>query len=171
MKLPPTEQIDIAVAWLECNEGEGQEGEACRAVAAYLEHQNKEAFLRREARAQGVPVARLRRKLENGWKKNQHWHEHNPWADFVVYVPIEELATCAAGGKIRLIDGRVVPFTTEIVLMHWRKYGDKLDAYILPQPSGDHSIGVRYGQKAWEYASPMPQDRVKLAALLEKYRH
>lgn len=63
MKMPTTEQMDIAVMWLESNEGEGEEGEACQAVAGWLEHQNKEAFLRREAKANGVPVAALRRKL------------------------------------------------------------------------------------------------------------
>lgn len=29
-----------------------------------------------------------------------HWHEHNPWADVVVYVPLEQLAEAVAGGVI-----------------------------------------------------------------------
>lgn len=63
MKMPSTEAIDIAVEWLQANEGVGQEGDACKAVAAWLDHVNREAWIRHEARARGVPVARLRRKL------------------------------------------------------------------------------------------------------------
>ena len=63
MKMPSTEALDVAIAWLECNEGTGDEGAACKAVASWLEHMNREAWLRHEARAAGVPVARLRRKL------------------------------------------------------------------------------------------------------------
>lgn len=63
MKIPPTEQIDIAVMWLEGNEGEGDELAACKAVAAWLDHMNHEAWIRHEARARGVTTARLRKAL------------------------------------------------------------------------------------------------------------
>lgn len=64
MKLPDTEILDITILWLEHNEGNGKEREACLAVAKYLEHQNREAFIRREARCRGVSPASFRRLLE-----------------------------------------------------------------------------------------------------------
>lgn len=62
--MPPTEQLDIAIMWLESNEGDGAEGEACKAVAAWIEHMNREAYIRHEARASGVTPARFRRALK-----------------------------------------------------------------------------------------------------------
>lgn len=58
--------------------------------------------------------------------------------------------------------------TKEKVLEHWKTAGDKLDAYILPCPSGWHCIGVRYGKEGSEYLSPFG-DNDKVTALLEKY--
>jgi hypothetical protein len=53
MRLPPTEAIYTAV-------------NGCQLMAKYLEHLNTEAFIRREARARGVSVARFRRLLKEG---------------------------------------------------------------------------------------------------------
>ena len=66
MRMPPTEQLDIAIMWLESNEGGGIEGEACKAVAKWIEYMNHEAFVRHEARARGVTVARFRAVLAKG---------------------------------------------------------------------------------------------------------
>src|SRR5215471_2009159 len=74
-----------------------------------------------------------------------HWHLHNPWKDSVVYVPIGELAACVAGGMITGTDGQSRPYTRARVLRNWLQNGNKVDAYILPQPDGHHSLGVRYG--------------------------
>jgi hypothetical protein len=63
MKMPPQDQIDIAIAWLETNEGEGAERTACEAVAEWLAAVSFEDHLRRSARNAGVPVAALRRKM------------------------------------------------------------------------------------------------------------
>jgi hypothetical protein len=63
MKFPTQEQIGIAVQWLQCNEGEGEEAIACKAVAAWLDHEADERFLRSKAREAGVPLAVLRRRL------------------------------------------------------------------------------------------------------------
>lgn len=63
VKMPPQDQIDIAVLWLQSNEGVDGECEACQAVAAWVDHLAREAFLRKAAREGGVTVARLRRKL------------------------------------------------------------------------------------------------------------
>jgi hypothetical protein len=49
MDKPTSEQLEIAAQWLKCNEGEG--------TAADL-------FLRQEARKAGVPIARLRKRLQ-----------------------------------------------------------------------------------------------------------
>lgn len=84
-----------------------------------------------------------------------HWHDQNPWRDTVVYVPIERLAECVAGGTIQIgLEGPTVQYDVAYVLAHWAKYGDKLDAYILPQPGGRHCIGVRFGAGDSEYLSP-----------------
>lgn len=69
MKFPPTEQIDLAVMWLESNTGDGPEGEACKAVAAWLDWKNRELYLQHEARAGGIPVAVLRRKIAEMGKR------------------------------------------------------------------------------------------------------
>lgn len=97
-----------------------------------------------------------------------HWP--NPWPD-VVYVPIEELAECHAGLGQRYgdVDGKSYILTKERVLEHWRRAGEKLDAYILPQPSGFHSIGIRYGSEGPDYLSPLGECS-KVTALLGKYK-
>jgi hypothetical protein len=101
----------------------------------------------------------------------QHWHDQNPWRDKIVYVPIERLAECVAGGTILDVDGVVRPYNVAWLLAHWAQGGrDKLDAYILPQPSGDHSLGVRYGAEGSEYYSPYNRNREKTLALLAEYQ-
>lgn len=57
--------------------------------------------------------------------------------------------------------------TVQVLLDSWKECGDKLDAYILPQPSGYHSIGIRYGNDGHEYLSP-PADKEKAQALLNE---
>lgn len=99
-----------------------------------------------------------------------HWHDANPWRDDIVYVPIERLAECVAGGTIREIDGSVVPYDVARVLRHFGQVGRrKLDAYILPQPDGFHSLGVRYGAAGSEYYSPHNAHPEKTQALLEEF--
>lgn len=99
-----------------------------------------------------------------------HWHEYNPWADRVVYVPIEELAEAIAGGDVRLTDGTVVPLDADFLLEHWNGLGEYLDAYILPSRSERASVGVRYGAEGPEYDSPYNRNPERVAELLEKYR-
>jgi hypothetical protein len=96
-----------------------------------------------------------------------HWP--NPWPD-VIYVPIEELAACyaALGQGCTDIDGSRFVWTVDRVLEHWSQAGDKLDAYILPQPSGWHDIGIRYGSEGHQYLSP-GADRERVTALLKRY--
>ncbi|MBT1509425.1 hypothetical protein KIP88_02825 [Bradyrhizobium sp. SRL28] len=99
-----------------------------------------------------------------------HWHEQNPWRDQITYVPIERLAECVAGGTISMgTHGPSVPYDVAFVLKHWANYGDKLDAYILPQPHGRHSIGIRYGAEGSEYLSPHNAHPQKTLALLAEY--
>jgi hypothetical protein len=64
MKRPSDEQIEIARNWLEHNEAEDHEGEACKAVALWLGHLQQELILRQEARKGGVPVSQLKRALK-----------------------------------------------------------------------------------------------------------
>lgn len=93
----------------------------------------------------------------------------NPW--HVIYVPIEELADVAQGIGERWsdVDGSTFIMTRERMLAHWRQSGEALDAYILPQPSGWHCIGIRYGSLPPQYLSP-GCNKVKAEALLRKYR-
>jgi hypothetical protein len=96
-----------------------------------------------------------------------HWV--NPWED-AIPVPIEELAECHAhlGGTYRNMNGDAFPLTKETILEHWGNAGEKLDAYVLPCPSGEHCIGIRYGAEGSEYLSPAG-DKEKVQALLNKY--
>ena len=68
MKRPTEQQIEIAALWLDGNEGDGEEKEACAAVAVWLRHEANEAMLRSEARKAGVTVARLRRAITESLK-------------------------------------------------------------------------------------------------------
>jgi len=97
-----------------------------------------------------------------------HWHAHNPWADSVVYVPIEELAACHYSlGQLITIGYRREPMTVESTLSMWTRAGANVDAYILPSPSGEHCIGVRYGKEGSQYLSPMGNQK-KVSRLLAK---
>lgn len=60
---PTDDQIDIAIQWLYENEGEGEEGEACKLVAQWLGDKLENSQLRRIARQAKVPIKMLRAKL------------------------------------------------------------------------------------------------------------
>jgi len=99
-----------------------------------------------------------------------HWREHNPWEDRAVYVPVEELAECVSGGLIGLPDGSTVRNTTEFVLSRWHEQcGDRLDAYILPQPNQRHLLGVRFGPEGPQYLAPHSGKRDMVEDLLRRY--
>lgn len=99
-----------------------------------------------------------------------HWHDHNPWADKVVYVPLEALAEAVAGGNIQLSDGSIVARDQAFMLDHFLQYGDRLDAYILPNALSGNLLGVRYGGEDREYLSPHNCNPELVEELLEKYR-
>lgn len=99
-----------------------------------------------------------------------NWHDCNPWADRAVYVPLEELAEAVAGGTIMVESGRrVVDRNPQYLLRGWRAYGDRLDAYILPQPHGQHAAGIRFGPKDSDYLSLSPHSPARVADLLAEY--
>lgn len=86
-----------------------------------------------------------------------HWHDHNPWADRLVYLPdIDELSAC------------LDPYNPTRHAKGWRKQHKKLDAYILRQPNGEHSCGVRFGKRGESYYSPHINPYIA-ALLLTKY--
>ena len=60
--LPDDDDFALAAEWLRNYETEPQRSR-CLVVADWLESFAHEAMLKREARKQGVPIARLRRKL------------------------------------------------------------------------------------------------------------
>jgi hypothetical protein len=87
-----------------------------------------------------------------------HWHDYNPWADRLIYIPsLEELA-----------EALQYPGIISEKVKQWQKAGKKLDAYVLCQPSGDHCMGIRYGAEPHEYISPYG-NREKLQRLIDKY--
>jgi hypothetical protein len=60
MKFPSDDEITIALLWLESNEGEGEEGKACKAVAMWLENHSRNKNLRKFAKEHGVTTAKVR---------------------------------------------------------------------------------------------------------------
>jgi hypothetical protein len=64
MKMPGDDELDTALAWLRSNEGDAGEAKRCNAVADWIEYQERERYLRKTARAAGIPLAALRRRLE-----------------------------------------------------------------------------------------------------------
>lgn len=62
-KRPSPDHFETAIQWLEENEGDGFEKEACTLVAAWLREQENQRFLRACARDAGVPVAGVRKHL------------------------------------------------------------------------------------------------------------
>jgi len=88
-----------------------------------------------------------------------HWHDFNPWAAEVVYLPnLEELSAC------------LCPAEPSRQVKRWlSNHGNKLDAYILPSPTGQHSCGVRYGVDGGDYYSPHINPYIA-DLLLSKYR-
>jgi hypothetical protein len=63
MRMPSTEQLDTAIAWLRTNNGTNGEAGNCVAVAAWLDNIDQNRILRETAREAGVPVSRLRERL------------------------------------------------------------------------------------------------------------
>jgi hypothetical protein len=61
--MPTQEQINIAVHWLQSNEGDVEEQAACEAVADWINALVFNAYLLKAAREAGVPVAKVRKKL------------------------------------------------------------------------------------------------------------
>lgn len=97
-----------------------------------------------------------------------HWHQHNPWSDHLIYVPLDELALCCISIEQGLQANRkAVDVNQEFVLGMWRTFGPDLDGYILTGKT--LTGGVRYGPEPDHYLSPgfsLP----KLAALLKTHR-
>lgn len=98
-----------------------------------------------------------------------HWHDYNPWAERVVYVPIEELAEVLAGGQIQLVDGTVAENDKEQMLASWNRVGYSLDAYLLPNQAFGFSAGIRYGSHDNEYLSLYVRDQTLVWELYERH--
>ena len=56
----------VAALWLEANEGDGGEAQACKRVAEWLEAQAQAATERDICRRSRVPVATVRKRLAAG---------------------------------------------------------------------------------------------------------
>jgi hypothetical protein len=64
MKRPPITDLETASMWLECNEGEGGESDACARVAKWLDAQIAATYLRAEAKAHRMHITTLRTLLK-----------------------------------------------------------------------------------------------------------
>lgn len=62
-RLPNDDDINTAIAWLECNEGDNGEAEACKRVSDYLAARALDREIVREANQAGVSPKDLRRKM------------------------------------------------------------------------------------------------------------
>lgn len=72
MRLPSEEQLNVAISWLESNEGEeGGERESCLAVAEWLTDQLVRKTVRDAAREAGIPVAKVRQRLAENARKER----------------------------------------------------------------------------------------------------
>lgn len=96
-----------------------------------------------------------------------HWH--NPYSE-AISVTLEELASCDAALNTRcgFPDGSSRVLTLADLLDYYRSRGVRLDAYVLPQPSGRHCIGVRFGPRDEDYLSPRANQEA-VRALLALY--
>jgi hypothetical protein len=61
---PTLEQFETAIMWLQVNDGDKGEAEACSAVADWIEHLRDEERLKQIARQAGVSVPEARRRLK-----------------------------------------------------------------------------------------------------------
>lgn len=70
MRMPGTDELNTAIAWLRSNEGSNGEADRCAAVADWIEHEETERYIRHTARQAGVTIAAVRRKIaEKAWQR------------------------------------------------------------------------------------------------------
>lgn len=63
MRMPKDTDIDLAILWLQHNEGDGDEAVACKAVAEWLDHMKLERMIKSTAKVAGTTPAAVRRRL------------------------------------------------------------------------------------------------------------
>lgn len=63
MRMPDTDALNVAIAWLRCNSGGHGEAAGCQEVADWIEHEERERYIRYGARAAGVPRAVFRKRM------------------------------------------------------------------------------------------------------------
>lgn len=96
-----------------------------------------------------------------------NYSDANPWHDRVVYVSLETAAEIIAS-DVWL--GKTADKPAEYWIEEWHRYGDKLDAYILPSTTGGLSLGIRYGREGPEYLSFTLHDSDAAQSVLENTR-
>lgn len=70
-----------------------------------------------------------------------YWHDSNPWKDKLIYISADEAGECIGAGGYSLI-------------ARYKKEHPHIATYLLPQPDGTISLGVRYGADPENYYSP-----------------
>lgn len=97
-----------------------------------------------------------------------HWHDFNPWAADLIYLPsLEEAAALTNGPSDKMI---------EWWLKESKLHGTlgKLDPYLLrdgPLSRGPREmhLGIRWGKEPWEYFSPHVEHQERALELFLKY--
>lgn len=77
--------------------------------------------------------------------------KYNPWKEKLVYIPSVTDAT-----------------DVKTLILIVRQCGMEFDVYVLPSPSGYHSLGVRYGKEPEDYIS-IPISNERATQLLKEY--
>lgn len=83
------------------------------------------------------------------------WRDSNPWSGQCVYVPYRRFLACTSLRASQIVDNG------------WDE--SKVDAYLLPQPDGSLSAGLRYGADGPDYLSPMVTDAKAAADLATEF--
>jgi hypothetical protein len=102
----------------------------------------------------------------------RYWHDVNPWADRLVYVPLQDLAEAISGGEVTIPGAGIVERTPQYLLASWGQSGHKLDGYIVRNANGVHSVGVRYGAEGQDYLALAPLSTIakaRIESLLERH--
>jgi hypothetical protein len=64
MRQPSDHDLNVAIAWLSCNDGDDGEMQSCQVVVKWLDQKRMDAGLRRAAKEYKVPMKAVRKKLK-----------------------------------------------------------------------------------------------------------
>lgn len=86
-----------------------------------------------------------------------YWHTHNPWADRIIYITLDDWLNCLAEQD----------FHNRLRYRERAQRHGQVDCYILPGPT-QCSLGMRFGLDS-DYYSPLAHEET-CRKMVEKYR-